>query len=179
MNSEHIIKEPSRNARAESALRHLDVHTSALSSFEFVLACFSVQRSERATSAHAAAATHQHSCDKEFVPGNSLDFTWELVQVEVSAKPRQGSIKTLSTCETGIRGWLKIKTVKFLDSSTLLLKPLYLSYSKVVFNVWVTSGLGVISCETWKATKRKGHHQKAYIFFSRDSRFKKKKKGVC
>lgn len=119
--------------------------------------------------------THQHSCDKEFVPGNSLTFKWELVQVEVSMKPRQGSIKTLSTCETGIRGWLKIKTVKLSNSNTLLLKRLYLSYSKVVFNVWTTSSLGVISWEMWKVTEKRTLSESLHLFF-RDSCLKIK---VC
>lgn len=72
MNSEHIIKESSWNAQAESVLQHLDVDTSALISFEFVLSCFSVQHNEHATSTHAVPPIHQRSCDKEFVVGNSF-----------------------------------------------------------------------------------------------------------
>lgn len=119
--------------------------------------------------------THHHSGDKEPVPWNSLTFKWEWVQVEATTKPSQVPIKVLSMYETGIRGWLKIKTAKFSNSSKLLLH-LYLSQSKVVFNMWTTSTLGVISCEMWKITKRrKGHHQKAYICFSGIHALKKKK----
>lgn len=72
MNCGHIIKESSWNAQAESVLQHSDVHISALSSFEFVPSCFSVQHSEHATAAHAVPPTSAPVTKSLYLETNSL-----------------------------------------------------------------------------------------------------------